>query len=188
MTPKAVPLEEFTPLSPQDVARLVGPPGSDEAFAYWLLAALNTPDEYAQTPELKQRLNANREKAFAMIARAALDHDEAFFARWARGRKALKAIDLRTSLDPKLFLLLAYKMGGYKTSQAEVIRAAIILLAWAKIYEPSPERKLTRAQFEEEIDNLGLRGIGWKAYIRKLGLTFALKAKRGRKPGWRNVR
>jgi hypothetical protein len=181
-------LPPFTPLSPKDVERLVGKPGSDGALAYWLLAALNAPCNPAQTPKQEQRRQAEREKAVAIIARAALDHDEAFFSRWARGRKVLKAIDLRTSLSPKLFLLAAYNLctqGGRETCQAEVINLALAMLAIANMPEPanrlSPE--LARAQFDAQIQRL--RTTGWKAYARQLGLTFALKAKRGRPKGWR---
>src|SRR4029077_4210799 len=117
---------------------------------------------------------------------------EEFFARWARGRKMLAAIDPRTSRDPDLFLLAAYDWctyGGRKTTQAETIKTAIDFLAVARL-SGFPNRipvsdEPTRQQVDAEIKQHGLRTIGWKARIKKLGLTFPDTAKRGRPTGWR---
>jgi hypothetical protein len=193
MTPKPIPLSFFLTSSPQAARRLVGKPGSDQSFAFWLLYALSPPSKHAKTPEEKKQRKTEREKAVAMIAKAALNHDEEFFARWARGRKALKAIDPRTSLSPEVFLLAAYNVctvRGRKTSQSEVIRRAIDFLAEARILGfpnriPYPGQQPTREQLDAEIEKGGLKTIGWRAYIKKLGMTFPDKAKRGRKTGWR---
>jgi hypothetical protein len=193
MTPRKVPLWCLITLSKPSIEHFVGKPGSDQAFAFRLRCALNPPYKFAKTPEEKKRMKTECAKAVRMIAKAALSNDEEFFARWARGRKALKAIDPRTSLAPQIFILAAYSLctaGGRQTTQSEVIRLATDLAAAARIIGspnrvPFPSQKPTREQLDAAIKQWGLKRLGWKAYIRKLGLSFPHKAKRGRKPGWR---
>jgi hypothetical protein len=197
MNPKTVPLWCLiaTPskLPRQTVERIVGEPDSDQSLAFWLRWALKPPLKFAKTPAERKSMKTEFQKAVHKIAEAANNHDEAFFEKWARGRKELKAIDPRTSLDPGNFLLAAHgycTAGGRQTSQTEVIRMAIDFLAQAHINGfpnrvPFPSQRPTREQLDAVISQRGLRTIGWKAYIRKLGITFPDKAKRGRKKGWR---
>ena len=191
----AVPLWDILGVSNSSIACFFGKSESDQALASWLCYALNASSiyNYARTPEEKKLMKTAFEKAVRMIGQAALNYDEEFFARWTRGRKELKAIDPRVRLTPEISLLAAYNFctaSGCKTSQTEVIQTAIDFLAIARINGlpnriPRPSQKPTRAQIDAEIERGGLKTIGWRAYIKKLGLTFPDRGKRGRPTGWR---
>ena len=153
----------------------LGKPGSDQAFAVRLRSALSA---NSQSSEF---LNALSE-----IRKAAATNDAEFFQSWSRGCMDLRKAE---SFDnPDDFLLTAYThctLLGRKTSQSEVIWTAKRIMALARKYGPEIPLPFQEDEAEIALEMQKLNTIGWKARIKKFGLTFALKAKRGRPKGWR---
>jgi len=190
---QGIALWDFIGLSKPARELIAGKAGSDQDFAFWLRYALNVPQLYkiARTPEEKKLMKTAFDKAVRMLGEATKNDDEKFFERWARGRKMLKAVDPLRSRDPRNFLLAAYDFctaDGRKTNKTEVIQIAKRFMAVARINGPLnviPLSWPTEEQIETEIKQGGLETIGWHAHLRKLGVTFPDKAKRGRPTGWR---
>jgi hypothetical protein len=181
-------------LFPSDIIskRFKGKPGSDQNFAFEMCYGFHALQmlKFAKTPEAKKSLKNSYEKTLRMVREATRRNDAKFFQKWARGCEALAEIDPEQSLDPDNFLLAAYSIctyGGQKTSQTEVIKTAIDFSAVARL-NGFPNRiqfsdGLTREQVDAVIEKRKLKTIGWKARIKKLGLRFPDKAKRGRPTG-----
>jgi hypothetical protein len=194
--PAFMPLHLLLPADRRDFERFRGKPESDQNLAFQMLWGLSAPlmsRSWAKTPEEKKELKADYEKALQTIRQAVRHHDAEFFRKWARGCEALAAMDPESSLDPDNFLLAANHLctvGGRKTNQTEVIRTAIDFIAAAIIKGfpnriPTSGHQPTRQQLDAVIKERRLKTIGWRARIKKLGLTFPDKGKRGRPKGWR---
>ena len=195
--PAFLPLRLF--VRPSDIRileRFRGKSGSDQDFALQMLIGLYAPlmrKAFAKTPKEKKELNALYDKTIQKIREAARHNDAKFFRKWTRGCEALTAIDPDSSLDPDNFLLAANNfctVGGRRTSQTEVIRTTIDFMAAAIIKGfpnriPTPGHQPTRQQLDAVIKERRLKTIGWRARIKKLGLKFPDKGKRGRPTGWR---
>jgi hypothetical protein len=153
----------------------LGKPGSDQAFAVRLRNALRADPQSSEFLE-----------ALSEIRKAAATNDAEFFQSWSRG-----CMDLRKAWsfdNPDDFLLTAYThctLLGRKTSQSEVIRTAKRIMALAHKYGDTFPLQIEEDEAEIALQMKKLNTIGWKARIKKFGLTFALKAKRGRPKGWR---
>ena len=165
-------------MTPQQwlIERFFGKPGSDQAFAHWLNCALEKPLSHA-TPDEKQILKANYEKALQMVRKAALKNDEEFFLRWSLGNKALKAADPDYCRDPRYFLCAAYFLYAVASlpTKNQLTWTAIRYLAIVQLTGypnaiPMPGEEPSEKEIEAQIELTHLKTKPWGRYRKEIGL------------------